>query len=62
VTAAAEGGAANAAIIKLLAKQLNVPKSAIQIRRGQTARHKLLEVALPAEELQARLEALTRAR
>jgi len=35
---------ANTALIKVLAKHLNVPKSQIKIIRGQTSRHKIIEV------------------
>jgi uncharacterized protein YggU (UPF0235/DUF167 family) len=55
VTAAAEGGKANDAVVKLLAKQLKVPKSAIRIIRGQASRHKVLEVELASEVLAGRL-------
>lgn len=37
-------GAANAELIAFLAKQLGVPKSAVQIRRGARGRDKLVEV------------------
>jgi len=47
VTAPAEGGKANAAVIKLLAEELNIPKSAIQIKRGSTSRHKLVALNDP---------------
>ena len=42
-TAAPADGDANAAVIKMLAKHLGVPKSTIKIIRGQTARGKVLE-------------------
>jgi uncharacterized protein YggU (UPF0235/DUF167 family) len=45
VSAAAADGAANAAVIALLAKTLGRPKSAIAILRGDTARVKQVEVA-----------------
>lgn len=44
VAAAAADGAANAAVIKLVAKALGRPKSAVRILRGETARVKQLEV------------------
>jgi uncharacterized protein YggU (UPF0235/DUF167 family) len=44
VSAAAADGAANAAVIALLAKTLGRPKSAIAILRGDTARVKQIEV------------------
>ena len=44
VTAAPEGGKANAAACALVAGALGVPKSAVRVVRGQTSRHKQLEV------------------
>lgn len=41
VTVAPEGGKANAAVQKLLAKALGVPKSRLRLSRGETARDKL---------------------
>lgn len=37
-------GAANKALIKFLSKALEVPKSAIDIKRGHTSRIKLVEI------------------
>ncbi len=44
VTAAPEGGKANAAVAAVLAKALGVPKSAVRVVRGGTSRHKQVEV------------------
>ena len=44
VTAPADKGKANAAVIALVAKALSVPKSAIELVRGATSRDKLLKV------------------
>lgn len=44
VTAIPEKGKANAALIKLLAKEWGIPKSAITIIRGETSRVKVLEI------------------
>jgi uncharacterized protein YggU (UPF0235/DUF167 family) len=44
VAAAAADGAANEAVIALLARSLSVPKSSVQIMRGHTARLKQVEV------------------
>lgn len=44
VSAAASDGAANAAVIALLAKTLKVPKSAVRIASGDTSRIKRLEI------------------
>jgi uncharacterized protein YggU (UPF0235/DUF167 family) len=45
VCATAADGAANEAVIALLAKSLSVPKSAVEIVRGHTARVKQVEIA-----------------
>jgi uncharacterized protein (TIGR00251 family) len=44
VTAAPEGGKANQAIVKLLAKAWRLPKSDLRIRAGATARRKTVFV------------------
>jgi uncharacterized protein (TIGR00251 family) len=44
VTAAPEGGKANAAVCELLGKSLGVPKSAVRVVRGESSRHKQVEV------------------
>ncbi len=44
VTAPPEGGKANAAACVVVAKALGRPKSAVCVVRGDTARHKILEV------------------
>lgn len=49
VTTAPEGGKANAAVCKLIAAELGIPKSAVRVLRGETSRHKML-VADGAEE------------
>ena len=51
-----EGGKANAALIKLLAKAWKLPKSAIRIVAGQSSRQKTLLIAGDPEELRERLE------
>lgn len=51
VTAAPEGGKANAAVVKLLAKDWRLPKSAFSIRAGASGRHKLLFIEGDAGEL-----------
>jgi uncharacterized protein (TIGR00251 family) len=45
VTAAPVDGKANEAMVKLLSRLLDVPKSSIFIRRGVTSRSKLVEIA-----------------
>ena len=55
-------GAANEALIRLLAKALGVPKSAVTIAAGATSRLKTVEIDGDAAALAARLEALVTAR
>lgn len=57
VSAAPEKGLANAALEKLLAKVLGVPKSAVSVVAGETARLKKVRVAGDAARLKARCEA-----
>ncbi len=57
VGAPAEGGKANAALIKLLAKAWRVPKGAISLVAGASNRTKTLEIEGDPTELQPRLEA-----
>jgi uncharacterized protein (TIGR00251 family) len=44
VTAPPEGGKANAAVCRLIAARLGVPKSAVTVARGDSSRHKSLEI------------------
>lgn len=53
VTVAAEGGAANAAVLALLAKALKRPKSALTLVAGHTARIKRIEAEVSEAELAA---------
>jgi len=56
LTAPPVDGAANEALVALLADRLHIPKRAIQIVRGATSRLKTVEIdGLTAEELQSRL-------
>lgn len=56
VAAPPVGGQANAALVKLLAQRLRVPKSRISVVRGQTAREKVVRVeGLAADDAHARL-------
>jgi uncharacterized protein (TIGR00251 family) len=48
-------GAANVALIKLLAKELGVPKSSIRFVSGETARIKRLHIAGNSAELEQKL-------
>jgi uncharacterized protein (TIGR00251 family) len=49
VTAVAEDGKANAAVIQLLSKTLGIAKSNISIHRGETSRHKQIAVKSDSE-------------
>lgn len=51
VTAVAEGGKANAAVIKLLAKRWKVAAGRISLVRGATARLKVIEIVVADEAL-----------
>ena len=44
VTKVPEGGNANAAVVKLLSKALSVPKTRLEIVRGQSGRDKIFRV------------------
>lgn len=57
VTAVPEGGKANAALIRLLAKEWRLPKGAFTLVAGATDRRKVLHVAGAPEALAARLGA-----
>ena len=58
VTAPPVEGAANLAVVELLAEWLNVPRRSVTIVAGHSARDKLVEIASQAGvELVARLQA-----
>ena len=59
ITEAAEKGRANKAIVALLAKTLKVPKSAIVLKRGETARLKQFIIEGDGRALADALRALT---
>ena len=58
VSAAPEKGLANAALEKLVAKVLGVPKSSVAVVAGETARVKTLRVSGDGARLTGRCEAL----
>jgi uncharacterized protein YggU (UPF0235/DUF167 family) len=49
VSAAASDGAANAAVLALIAKALKVPRSAVRMAAGQTSRVKRFELEAVSE-------------
>ena len=57
--AVAEGGEANRAVIKLLAKSLGVSKSAIRLRSGATSRLKQVVISGDPAALDVALAKLT---
>ncbi|RUW72716.1 MULTISPECIES: DUF167 family protein [unclassified Mesorhizobium] len=59
VRAVPENGAANAALVKLVAKALGVPGSSVSVVAGGTARLKTLRIVGDAAELAKRIEALS---
>lgn len=56
VTAVPEDGKANAALIKMLAKEWRLPKSAFEIVAGATDRRKTVFISGDGAELAARLD------
>lgn len=58
VTAPPADGAANAALIAMVAKALGVPKSAVTLAAGEAARVKTLEIAGAPARLEAALRRL----
>jgi hypothetical protein len=55
VSEAPADGAANAAVVKILAKALGISRSQVVIAAGATSRHKRVELPLEAEEVRRRL-------
>ena len=60
VTAPAEGGKANRALIKLLARGLRLPPSSMRVAGGATARRKSIHIAGDPAALEKRLELFCR--
>ena len=58
VTALAEGGKANRALIKLLARELKLPASSMVIATGASARQKTIQIAGDAAKIKKLLEIL----
>jgi uncharacterized protein (TIGR00251 family) len=61
VSAPAEGGRANQALVQLLADALVLPRDRVRIVSGHASRRKLVEITnLEVEEVERRLEAAAR--
>lgn len=58
VKAVTDKGKANAAVIVLVAKALDVPKSRIRVTAGETARLKTVAIEGDGDELVGRLRSL----
>lgn len=58
VTAPAQGGQANAALLRLLAREWRLPPRALAIVAGAASRDKRVEIAGEPRQLTARIEAL----
>lgn len=58
VAAVPDKGKANAAVMALIAKTLDLPKSAISVVSGETSRIKSLAIAGDSADLSARLNGL----
>ncbi|MDF2232877.1 DUF167 family protein [Albimonas sp. CAU 1670] len=57
VSVAPEGGKANAAVLKLVARVAGLPRAAVTLEAGETARLKRLRLEGDAHAIAARLEA-----
>lgn len=53
VTAVPEKGKANAAVVALLAKQIGIPKSALELVSGETVRNKVFRLVSHVEHVQS---------
>lgn len=53
-------GKANATLVRFVSRALGVPRSGVRIVGGETGRSKVLEVAAPAELVDAGIRALLR--
>lgn len=55
VAEAPADGAANAAVVRLLAKALGISRSEISIKSGHASRHKLVSLPIDATDARRRL-------
>ena len=53
VTAPPDGGKANKAVCKAVADSLDIPKSAVEVVSGATARRKQLAVSAPSSQVES---------
>ncbi|MBR2836556.1 MAG: DUF167 domain-containing protein [Coriobacteriales bacterium] len=60
VTAAPEGGKANKAVCEAVAKSLGIAKGKVCVVRGETSRHKMVEVDLDEKTVESWIEGLPR--
>ena len=60
VSVAPEKGKANKALIALIAKSIGIPKSALSLVSGDTARKKILRIEGDPEDLIERLNAIAK--
>ena len=60
VSVAPEKGKANKALIALIAKSIGIPKSALSLVSGDTARKKILRIEGNPEDLMKRLDAIAK--
>ncbi|NRP88801.1 hypothetical protein GFPCMMHI_04724 [Ensifer adhaerens] len=60
VSVAPEKGKANKALIALIAKSIGIPKSALSLVSGETARKKILRIEGEPEDLIERLKAIAK--
>lgn len=58
VRAVPEDGKANVALIRLVAETLGLPRSAVSLRSGATARSKVLAISGDVQEIDKKLTAL----
>ena len=58
VTAPPEGGKANKAVCETIAKAVGIPKTHVRVARGETSRHKIVEVSGHTEQISAWLDTI----
>ena len=58
VTAPPDKGKANKAVCKLIASELGVPQSGVEVKRGDTSHHKILQIACDQGVVDAWMQSL----